>query len=80
MTKALLGEGCPINVERLIESRMLIQANSGGGKSWAIRRLLEQTYGDVQQILIDVDGEFKKRQATKRRASTSTSASSRRRS
>ena len=37
---------------------MLIQANSGGGKSWALRRILEQTVSDVQQIVIDPEGEF----------------------
>lgn len=58
MTKPTLGTGCSIDIERLIETRMLIQANSGAGKSWAIRRLLEQVYGKVQSILIDVDGEF----------------------
>ena len=42
----------------LIESRLLIQANSGGGKSYAIRRLLEQSHGKVQHIVLDVEGEF----------------------
>src|SRR5262245_43478774 len=58
MTKPTLGQGAPINIDKLVESRLLLQAHSGGGKSWAIRRLLEQTYGSVQQILLDVDGEF----------------------
>lgn len=48
----------PINLDRLIETRALIQANSGGGKSWAVRRLLEQTHSKVQHIVIDVDDEF----------------------
>lgn len=47
-----------IDVEKLLETRLLIQANSGGGKSWAIRRLLEQTAGKVQHIVIDPEGEF----------------------
>lgn len=47
-----------LSLPRLIETRMLVQANSGGGKSWAIRRLLEQTFGKVQQIVLDVEGEF----------------------
>jgi hypothetical protein len=42
----------------LLKTRMLIQANSGGGKSWAIRRILEQSNGKVQQIVIDLEGEF----------------------
>ena len=37
---------------------MLVQANSGGGKSWLLRRLLEQSQGKVQQIVIDLEGEF----------------------
>lgn len=47
-----------IDLPRLLETRMLIQANSGGGKSWAIRRVLEQTAGHVQQLVIDPEGEF----------------------
>jgi hypothetical protein len=54
----MLGEGAPIDVQKLIESRLLVQANSGAGKSWALRCLLEQTYAHVQQIVIDVEGEF----------------------
>lgn len=47
-----------IDLDRLIETRMLIEANSGGGKSWAIRKLLEITYGKVQQIVLDIEGDF----------------------
>ena len=47
-----------VDVPRLLETRMLVQSNSGGGKSWALRRLLEQTASCVQQIVIDVEGEF----------------------
>lgn len=47
-----------IDLARLLETRLLIQANSGGGKSWALRRLLEQTAGEVQQLVIDPEGEF----------------------
>lgn len=53
-----LAPDCLINVERLVESKLLVQANSGAGKSWSIRRLAEQTYGKVQQIIIDHDGEY----------------------
>lgn len=58
MTSPTLGPGVEIDVQRLIESRLLVQANSGGGKSWALRRLLEQTYGTCQHLVIDVEGEF----------------------
>ena len=51
-------ENVEIDLENLIGTRLLIQANSGGGKSWLIRRLLEQTHGKVQQIVIDLEGEF----------------------
>jgi uncharacterized protein len=47
-----------LDVPRLLETRMLVQSNSGGGKSWALRRLLEQTAPCVQQIVLDVEGEF----------------------
>lgn len=47
-----------IDLTKLIDSRLLVQANSGGGKSWLLRRLLEQSHGKVQQIIIDLEGEF----------------------
>ena len=47
-----------LDLTRLIATRLLIQANSGAGKSWLLRRLLEQTHGKVQQIVIDLEGEF----------------------
>lgn len=50
--------GIDISIELLIKSRLLIQANSGGGKSYAIRKLLEETNGMVQQIVLDLEGEF----------------------
>jgi hypothetical protein len=56
--KTLDGKALAIDVERLIVSRLLVQANSGSGKSYAIRRLLEQTHGKVQQLVLDVEGEF----------------------
>ncbi len=56
--KTTEGDDLPLNLDKLIDTRALIQANSGGGKSWAIRRILEQTHGKVQQIVIDVEDEF----------------------
>lgn len=52
------GEPAWIVLETLIGTRLFIYAGSGGGKSWLIRRLLEQSYEYVQQIIIDVKGEF----------------------
>jgi hypothetical protein len=42
----------------LLRTRLLVQANSGGGKSYALRRILEQAFGKVQCIVIDPAGEF----------------------
>jgi hypothetical protein len=47
-----------VDLDRLMVTRMLIQANSGGGKSRALRQLLEETFGKVQHIVIDPEGEF----------------------
>ncbi len=47
-----------IDLPVLIDTRLLIQANSGGGKSYAVRKLLEETHGKVQQIVLDMEGEF----------------------
>jgi uncharacterized protein len=58
MRKASLGTGIDIDVAQLIKSRLLVQANSGGGKSYTLRRLCEQTFGLVQHIIIDPEGEF----------------------
>ncbi len=57
-TKIPLSDHANIDLPTLIDTRLLIQANSGGGKSWLIRRLLEQSHGKVQQIVIDLEGEF----------------------
>lgn len=54
----LLAAGHPFDVDKFLESHLLAQANSGGGKSYLVRRLLEETYGLVPQIVIDVEGEF----------------------
>jgi hypothetical protein len=53
-----LGDDAAIDIDRLLVSRLLVQANSGGGKSYALRRLLEQTFGLCQHIVIDPEGEF----------------------
>lgn len=52
------GKNLKLDIELLITSRLLIQANSGGGKSWLLRRLAEQFYGKVQTIILDPEGEF----------------------
>jgi len=58
MRSIVIGDNVKLDVSKLVESRLLIQANSGGGKSHAVRRLLEETHGQVQQIVLDPEGEF----------------------
>lgn len=59
MKKAIIGTaGESIDVDILLTTRMLIQADSGNGKSYLIRRLVEQLFGKVQIIVIDPEGEF----------------------
>lgn len=53
-----LNDSTRVDLSKLIDTRLLIQANSGGGKSWLLRRILEQSHGKVQQIVIDLEGEF----------------------
>lgn len=56
--RLVIGGNSTIDLAKLIDTRLLVQANSGGGKSWLLRRLLEQSHGQVQQIIIDLEGEF----------------------
>lgn len=52
------GASLRVDLSRLIDTRMLIQANSGGGKSRLLRRMLEQAFGKVQSVVLDPEGEF----------------------
>lgn len=52
------GDALSIDLEALIGSHLCLVANSGGGKSGALRRLLETTHGHVQQIVLDIEDEF----------------------
>ena len=47
-----------VDVEELLATRLLVQGNSGSGKSHLLRRLLEQSAGLVQQVIIDPEGDF----------------------
>lgn len=58
MSKIPINDTVSIDLPTLIDTRLLVQANSGGGKSWLLRRLLEQSHGKVQQVVIDLEGEF----------------------
>lgn len=52
--------GAPVtfDVEELLATRLLVQGNSGSGKSHLLRRLLEESAGMVQQVVIDPEGDF----------------------
>jgi len=62
-TQIVLGSdpvGAPVklDVEELLATRLLVQGNSGSGKSHLLRRLLEESAALVQQIVIDPEGDF----------------------
>ncbi|MDT9600320.1 ATP-binding protein [Sphingosinicella sp. GR2756] len=52
------GQRAAIDLEELLATRLLVQGNSGSGKSHLLRRLLEGSAGLVQQIVIDPEGDF----------------------
>ena len=54
------GSGRPVelDLEELLATRLLVQGNSGSGKSHLLRRLLEGSAGLVQQVIIDPEGDF----------------------
>jgi len=52
------GRSVLIDIEELLATRLLVQGNSGSGKSHLLRRLLEESAGLVQQIIIDPEGDF----------------------
>src|SRR3546814_4579927 len=53
-----MGEPAYVDLEELLTTRLLIQGNSGSGKTHTLRRLLEECAGVVQQIIIDPEGDF----------------------
>ena len=46
------------DLEELLATRLLVQGNSGSGKSHLLRRILEECAGAVQQVVIDPEGDF----------------------
>lgn len=47
-----------IDIKELLATRLLVQGNSGSGKSHLLRRILEESASIVQQIVIDPEGDF----------------------
>lgn len=56
--KINLNKEISIDIPKLIEGGMVILANSGGGKSYAIRKIAEEAVTQVQVIILDPEGEF----------------------
>lgn len=52
------GKPVTMDLEELLATRLLVQGNSGSGKSYLLRRLLERSAGHVQQVIIDPEGDF----------------------
>src|SRR3546814_462020 len=52
------GAAVAMDLEELLATRLLVQGNSGSGKSHLLRRLLEGSAGLVQQVVIDPEGDF----------------------
>ncbi|MGF0538403.1 helicase HerA domain-containing protein [Agrobacterium sp. ES01] len=52
------GQPASLDIEELLATRLLVQGNSGSGKSHLLRRLLEQSAQWVQQVIIDPEGDF----------------------
>lgn len=52
------GKPAALDLEELLATRLLVQGNSGSGKSHLLRRLLEQSAPWVQQCVIDPEGDF----------------------
>ncbi|TKT81409.1 ATP-binding protein [Aquamicrobium sp. LC103] len=52
------GAPAMVDLEELLATRLLVQGNSGSGKSHLLRRLMEQSAPWVQQCVIDPEGDF----------------------
>lgn len=52
------GASASVDLEELLATRLLVQGNSGSGKSHLLRRLLEQSAPWVQQCVVDPEGDF----------------------
>jgi hypothetical protein len=52
------GSPVTIDIEELLATRLLVQGNSGSGKSHLLRRILEESASIVQQVVIDPEGDF----------------------
>jgi uncharacterized protein len=58
MGRTNTGTAATLDLEELLATRLLVQGNSGSGKSHLLRRLIEQSAPWVQQAIIDPEGDF----------------------
>jgi hypothetical protein len=62
MSSIVIGKSGQVNVSidipKLVPTRLLVVANSGQGKTWALRRCAEQFHGKIPVWIIDPEGEF----------------------
>ncbi len=56
--RTLEGKPVTLDIPQLIDSRLLVQANSGGGKSWLLRLIAERVADKVPIVILDPEGEF----------------------
>jgi len=54
--ETISGGKLEVDLPTLVDTRLLIQANSGGGKSWLLRLIAERA--GIQTIVLDNEGEF----------------------
>lgn len=50
-TNVQTGKNISIDVDVLLSSRLLLQANSGKGKSYLLRKLCEQLFGGSEYVI-----------------------------
>ena len=58
MGETSAGKPATLDLEELLATRLLVQGNSGSGKSHLLRRLVEQSAQWVQQAIVDPEGDF----------------------
>lgn len=54
----VIGPGTEINLWDLVQSRLLIQGNSGSGKSGVARVIIEKAFGIIPFVVWDIEGEY----------------------
>jgi hypothetical protein len=52
------GEPFGVYLNQLVAGRLFIQGTSGAGKSWLMRKLIEESRTLMQQVIIDPEGEL----------------------